>query len=394
MADKTSNSNGKSPRKPGKPIEIPLHASRSNAVTEDETYGALREDNRVVMRHSIALNLDSFIPATEAFNPRPVRDYPALRPATPPFFSVVIPNFNGQRHLAGLFAALDKQTFADFEVIFADDASSDGSVALVEDVYPAARLLTNRRNLGFVANTNAAADAALGRVIVLLNNDTEPDPDWLAELAKTITQHPEAAIVASKLLLFDQRDRLHTTGDLLGRDGIPRNRGVWEEDRGQFDDQTEIFGGCGGAMAIRKDVWQALGGFDEDLWMYLEDVDLAFRAQLAGWKAVFAPNARVYHKLSSSGGDDLSSFYVGRNTLWVLAKNMPTALLLRHLPDIVAAQLHIAIDALRNWRGTAARARLRGQLAGVLGLPGQLRKRRTIQRQRMIEDAELERRLA
>jgi len=392
MTEKLSN--GKSPRKPGnKPVEIPLNASRSNAVTEDTVYGALREDNRVVMRHSIALNLDSFIPATEAFNPRPVRDYPALRAATPPFFSVVIPNFNGQRHLAGLFAALDKQTFADFEVIFADDASSDGSVAFVEDAYPAARLLTNRHNLGFVANANAACDAALGRVIVLLNNDTEPDADWLAELVKTITQHPEAAIVASKLLLFDQRTKLHTTGDLLGRDGIPRNRGVWEEDRGQFDSQTEIFGGCGGAMAIRKDVWQALGGFDEDFWMYLEDVDFAFRAQLAGWKAVYAPTARVYHKLSSSGGDDLSSFYVGRNTLWMLAKNMPTGLLLRHLPEIVTAQLSIAIDALRNWRGTAARARLRGQLAGLAGLPAQLRKRRTIQRQRMVEDAELERRL-
>jgi GT2 family glycosyltransferase len=391
MAD--NQTNGKPPRKPGKPMEIPLHASRSNAVTQDETYGALRDDNRVVMRHSIALNIDSFIPASEAFNPRPVRDYPALRAATPPFFSVVIPNYNGQRHLSGLFAALEKQTFTDFEVILADDASSDGSVAYAEDAHPGVRVLTNRHNLGFAVNANAAVDAALGRVIVLLNNDTEPDPAWLAELAKTICQHPDAAIVASKLLLFDQRDRLHTTGDLMGVDGIPRNRGVWEEDRGQFDSQTEIFGGCGGAMAIRKDVWQALGGFDDDFWMYLEDVDFAFRAQLAGWKAVYAPAARVYHKLSSSGGDDLSSFYVGRNTLWTIAKNMPTSLLLRHLPQIVTAQIEIAIDALRNWRGTAARARLRGQLAGLLGLPAQLRKRRTIQRQRMLEDAELARRL-
>ncbi len=306
---------------------------------------------------------------------------------------MVIPNYNGQRHLAGLFDALQKQTFTDFEVILADDASSDGSVAFVEEAFPTTRVLTNRNNLGFAVNANAAVDAALGRVIVLLNNDTEPDPDWLAELAKTICQHPDAAIVASKLLLFDKRDHLHTTGDTMGLDGIPRNRGVWEEDRGQYDGQTEIFGGCGGAMAIRKDVWQALGGFDEDFWMYLEDVDFAFRVQLAGWKAVYAPAARVYHKLSSSGGDDLSSFYVGRNTLWMLAKNMPTSLLLRHLPEIVAAQGQIAIDALRNWRGTAARARLRGQLAGLLGLPAQLRKRKTIQRQRMLDDAELERRL-
>lgn len=393
MADKTPDPKAKAPRKPGKPIEIPLNSSRTNAVTEDETYGALREENRVVMRHSIALNLDSFTASTDAFTPRPAREYPALRPATPPFFSVVIPNYNGARHLPDLLAALERQTFGDFEVIFADDGSSDDSVACVERLYPAARILTNRHNLGFVANANVACDAAQGRVIVLLNNDTEPASDWLAELARAICRHPDAAIVASKLLLYDRRDHLHTSGDLMGVDGIPRNRGVWEEDRGQYDSQTEIFSGCGGAMAVRREVWEALGGFDEDFWMYLEDVDLAFRAQLVGWKAVFAPDARVYHKLSSSGGDDLSSYYVGRNTLWLIAKNMPTALLLRHLPEIVTAQLRIAADALRHWRGTAARARLRGQLAGLLGLPAQLRKRQLIQRQRMLEDIELERRL-
>lgn len=393
MADKTSNPNGKTPRKRGKPDEIPLYGGRSNAVSDDETYGALRQENRVVMRHSIALNLDSFTASTDAFTPRPQREYPALRPATPPFFSVVIPNYNGQRHLPDLLAALARQTFTDFEVIFADDGSSDDSVASVERLYPQARILTNRRNVGFVANANVACDAALGRVIVLLNNDTEPAPDWLAELAQAICRNPDAAIVASKLLLFDKRDHLHTAGDLLGVDGIPRNRGVWEEDRGQYDSQTEIFSGCGGAMAVRREVWEALGGFDENFWMYLEDVDLAFRAQLAGWKAVFAPSAKVYHKLSSSGGDDLSSYYVGRNTLWLIAKNMPTGLLLRHLPQIVTAQIGIAIDALRNWQGTAARARLRGQLAGLLGLPAQLGKRQMIQRRRMLEDIELERRL-
>lgn len=393
MTDTDKKPSGRAPRKPGKPIEIPLHASRTNAVTEDETYGALREDNRVVMRHTIALNLDSFVPATESFTPRPTRDYPALHPDVAPFFSVIIPNYNGERHLAGLLAALGRQTFTDFEVVLADDASTDGSVAFVESGYPHVRVLTSRQNRGFVANANAACDAALGRVLVLLNNDTEPETDWLAQLALAVCQNPDAAIVASKLLLFDQRTRLHTTGDLMGANGIPRNRGVWEEDRGQYDSQTAIFGGCGGAMAVRREVWQALGGFDEDFWMYLEDVDFAFRAQLAGWKAVFAPAARVYHKLSSSGGDDLSSFYVGRNTLWVLAKNMPGGLLLRHLPQILAAQAEIALDALRHWRGAAARARLRGQLAGLVGLPSQLRKRRQIQRQRLVEDAELERRL-
>jgi GT2 family glycosyltransferase len=377
-------------------IEIPLDTSRSSAVGDEETYNALRADNRVVMRHNIALNLESFSAATETFTPRPERNYASLRPVRPPFFSVIIPNFNGRHHLEALFDALAAQSFADFEVIFADDASSDDSVLFVEGHYADKlnlRLLVNRQNLGFVPNVNAAADAAHGRVLVLLNNDTEPEKGWLAELALAICENPQAAMVASKMLLFDDRDRLHTAGDLLGSDGVPVNRGAWERDTGQYDRQTEIFGGCGGAVAIRREAWRALGGFDEAFWMYMEDVDFAFRAQLSGWKAVFAPRARVYHKVSSSGGDELASFYVGRNTLWIVAKNMPGTLLLKNLPRIVISQLRIALDALRNWRGQAARNRLRGQLAGLLTLPAQLRKRHLIQQRRWSRDDEIAKRL-
>jgi GT2 family glycosyltransferase len=253
--------------------------------------------------------------------------------------------------------------------------------------------MVNRKNIGFASSVNAAADAARGRVLVLLNNDTEPEPTWLAELARAICAYPDAAIIASKLLLFDKRDHLHTTGDQMGIDGIPHNRGVWERDNGQYDDAIEIFGGCGGAVAIRRHVWQALGGFDEDFWMYLEDVDFAFRAQLSGWRAIFAPKARVYHKVSSSGGDELSSYFVGRNTIWTIAKNMPTSLLLRHLPQIASAQFKIALDGLHNIRGRAAQQRLYGQWAGLTGLLQQLRKRSQIQQRRWVADQEIEARL-
>lgn len=305
---------------------------------------------------------------------------PSERAASPsPFFSVVIPNYNGSRHLPDLFAGLNAQTFTDFEIILADDASSDQSVGWVEENAPQTRIMASRENRGFVSSINRSARGSFGRVIVLLNNDTQPEPNFLAELAKTICSHPRAGIVAAKLLLFDERDRIHTAGDMMGRDGIPRNRGVWTIDSGQFDGSQEVFGGCGGAMAVRREIWEALEGFDEDYWMYLEDADFSFRAQLMGWQTVFAPGARVYHKLGASGGDGLSSFYVGRNTLWTLAKNMPTPLLLRHAQQIVTAQLSIAADALRNFRGHAARARLRGQAAGLLGLPRLLRKRAAVQ---------------
>ena len=360
-----------------------------NPIVLDETYHNLREENRVVMRRTIAVNLDSFRAAPDNFDPRPLRNYPALPQVDAPFFSVVVPTFNGLHHMAGVLGALERQTFADYEVIVVDDASADATAQWVAENHTWVRLIVNRRNLGFAASCNTGAAAARGRYLVLLNNDTEPELTWLAELARAIVANPDAAIVASKLLLFDRRDTLHTTGDTLGPDGIPHNRGVWEQDRGQYDAASAIFSGCGGASAYRKDVWQALGGFDEDFWMYLEDVDLGFRARLLGCAAVFAPQARVYHRLSQSGGDTLASYYVGRNTIWLIAKNMPRGLLLRNAPQIVVSQLRIALDALRNWRGEAAQARLRGQWAGLRGLPQQFAKRRVIQPRRQIEDIEL-----
>lgn len=362
-----------------------------NPLVLDDTYNDLRENNRVVMRNAIALNLDTFRAAPEGFNPRPVRTFPPLRETAAPFASVIVPNFNGERYLPVVLDALRAQRFTDFEVIVVDDASSDASVALLEDHYPDVRLVANRRNLGFVHSCNTGAAIARGRMIVLLNSDTEPEPTWLEELVSVFVANPRAATVASKLLLFDRRDTLHTTGDMLGIDGIPRNRGVWERDHGQYDTAADVFSGCGGATAYRREVWEALGGFDEEFWMYLEDVDFGFRARLAGWEAVFAPRARVYHHLSASGGDLLASYYVGRNTIWMIAKNMPRSLLVRNAPAILGSQLAITLDAVRNWRGAAAQARLRGQLAGLLGLPRQFQKRRSIQPRRQIEDKELAR---
>lgn len=362
----------------------------ANPIVEDETYGQLREQNRVVMRHKIALNIDEFRAADEGFTPRPARNDPPLKPARAPFMSVIIPNYNGQRFLPTVLDALARQTFGDFETIVIDDASTDDSVALVERDYPHVRLIVNRRNRGFVASCNLAADVADGRVLVLLNSDTEPEPTWLEELARAIVTNPQAAVVTSKLLLFDERNKLHSAGDMLGVDGIPRNRGVWAQDRGQFDQATVVFSGCGGASAYRRDVWETLGGFDEDFWMFLEDVDFSFRARLLGYETAFAPGARVYHHVTANAGDELASYYVGRNTLWNIAKNMPRRLLLDHWFDIVSAQLGIAADALRNIRGEAARQRLRGQAAGLLGLPRQLSKRRVIQAQKRVGDDEIE----
>lgn len=305
-----------------------------------------------------------------------------------PLLSVIIPHYNGVQHLAVCFNALRRQTYPHLEIILVDNGSSDESVAYTRHNFPEVIVLELGQNFGLTGAINRAIAQSRGEVLVPLNNDTEVDPGWAQALVERLAEFPAAGIVASKMLLFAERNKIHSAGDGFGVNGIPINRGVWQIDSGQFDADTYIFGGCGGAVAYRRSMLNDIGLFDEDLFMYLEDVDLNWRAQLAGYKAVFAPQAVVYHHLSATGGGVLASYYTGRNTMFVLAKNLPGAVFRRHWPAIIGAQLKIAFDALHAWRGAAARARLRGQLAGLLGLPRWLAKR---QRQvKRVDDAYLE----
>ena len=208
---------------------------------------------------------------------------------------------------------------------------------------------------------------ATGEVLVMLNNDTEAEPEWLAALCQALEEHPEAGAAASKMLLFDRRDTLHSAGDMLGPDFMPQNRGVWEIDRGQYDDRIEIFGPCGGAAAYRREVWEQLGGFDERLFMYLEDVDLAWRMQRAGWKSVFrAGGPRLPSSQRHGRRGDRQLLRGPQHDLAAPPLSHP-----RPVAQSPARPLRkIVWEALRAWRGEAARARLRGIWHGLLGREG------------------------
>lgn len=305
-----------------------------------------------------------------------------------PTISVVIPNWNGARLLPACLRSLEAQTLQPLEIIVVDGASTDHSAALLREQFPAVRLLVLERNLGFAGNVNAGLRAARGELLVLFNNDAEAEPTWLASLVGGFDE-PRVGACASKILLHDRRDVLNTAGDVYYRDGTPGNRGAWEVDTGQYDAQTEVFGASGCAVAYRRAMLADVGLFDERLWMYCEDVDLAWRAQLRGWRCRYVPGARVYHRLSATGGGALASYWCGRNFLCVLLQNMPDGLLRRLWPGIVVAQARITLEALRHLRGEAARARLRGQLAALCALPTILARRRVVQGRRLVGDAAL-----
>lgn len=298
--------------------------------------------------------------------------------------SIIIPHWNGLRFLETCLSALQEQTYSDIEVILADNASVDGSQAYTREHFPNVLIEQLPVNRGFTGACNAGMRVASGEYIVLLNNDTEVAPNWVAEIVAAFDRHPEAGIVASKMLLFDQRDHFHTAGDFYRVDGRPGNRGVWQEDIGQFDREEYVFSACGGSSAYRRTMLEDIGFLDDDFFFSLEDIDLAWRAQLQGYRCVYVPTALVYHQLSASGGGVTASFYDGRNALFVLIKNYPRPLLMKHWREILRYQWQDTRDALKAWRGAAARATLRGKLSALWYLPLMLRKRWRIQKERKV----------
>jgi GT2 family glycosyltransferase len=301
-----------------------------------------------------------------------------------PEIAVVVVNWNGSHLLRTCLGSLRRQSFADFETILVDNGSTDDSLALVAQEFPEVRVLPLQSNLGLAGGTNAGIGVTDAPIIATLNNDTEADPRWLAELHTALVAHPEAGSAASKLMLFDRRDVIQSAGDFYGQDGIPGNRGVWQHDDGRYGQSEMIFGACAGAAAYRRTMLEDVGLFEANFFMYCEDVDLAFRCQLLGYRCVYVPTAVVYHMLSATGGGSLASYYCGRNFLRVIARDMPGPLLRRYWPRIVFAQLRLAAESLRHVREPAARAKLRGQIDGLRELPRLVDERRAIQARRRV----------
>lgn len=305
-----------------------------------------------------------------------------------PAVSVVVLNYNGKDYLGACLSSLEKQTFRDFEVILVDNGSSDGSVGYVEDNFPWVRVIALGENLGFCGGNNVGIGEARGEYIALLNNDTEVDPRWLEELKTALdetTNVENVGFCASKILVHGQPNLIDTAGDVFYACGVGGKRAYMEQDNGQYDRAEYVFGACAGAAIYLRAMLDDIGLLDEDFFAYDEDIDLSFRAQLAGYRCLFVPTAIVYHRIGSTLGRD-SDFWLylsRRNMLYVLIKNMPTRLLLRNLHYIAA--YFLLGDLLSMLRGKGKQIR-RARLDNLKNLRKTLGKRKEIQRRRKVSD--------
>lgn len=301
-----------------------------------------------------------------------------------PICSVIIVNWNGRHHIEACLGSLHGQTFGDFEVILVDNGSSDGSLEYVRSKFPWVRLIGLERNFRFCAANNVGVRNSTGKYVALLNNDTEADPRWLAELIAAAESSPECGSFASRMLLFSDREVIDSAGNEYAGSGAAAKRGHLSKSM-EFAQPARVFGACAGAALYRRSMLDDIGLLDEAFSMIFEDVDLGFRAQLAGYPCLYVPAAIVYHKVNASIGTYTYDYvyYGQRNIEFVFFKNMPVRLLLRNLPG------HLLYNFLAfgffTLRGRPF-AFLKGKLDALFDLRRILAGRRYIQAARRISD--------
>lgn len=312
-----------------------------------------------------------------------------------PLVTIAIPTLAGGSVLASCLKALNAQIFTDFEVIIVNNGIGPIELADSGLSFPV-RVLTPGSNVGFGAAINLAARASSSPFLATLNDDTEPDPEWLFALVHEMEQAPRVGMTASRIRFFEAA-RLDSAGMLICLDGSSKQRGhARPDDTFAVSEEALLPSAC--AALYRRKMLDEIGLFDEDYFLYCEDTDLGLRAQWAGWRCRYVATATVRHHYSRTAGafSPLKARFVERNRLWVAAKNFP-ALLLPLVPFVSFARYFWQFTAASQRRGaagafvrsgnsllTAASILFRAHWETLLNLPSLLRKRAALRRTRKI----------
>jgi hypothetical protein len=296
--------------------------------------------------------------------------------------AVVILNYNGERLLPSCVAAVAAQTHPPAEVLVADNGSRDRSLAHLRERHPGVAIAELGRNHGFAGGANRGVAATSAPWVCVLNSDATPAPDWLQQL--TAAPRDERTWALGSVLVSAASGRIESAGDQYAPEGyaykLLRDRPLEELP----DEPYPVFAAPGAAPVFRRDVFDALGGYEERFFLYYEDVDLAFRAVLAGYHALLVPRARVVHRLGATTRSRARArFYVARNSAWCAVRCLPDA-----SPGILARRWAHELRANRPRR--LAPVELAGRAAGLAGVPRALRERRSIQAGRIAAPGQVE----
>jgi len=315
--------------------------------------------------------------------------------------SVILVNLNRLHLLRKALRSIVGQAPVIAEVIVVDNASTDGSPAMVASEFPAVRLIRNTTNKGFCEANNQGIAIATGEFIALLNNDAEAEPAWLDALVHAISRSPRTGMAASKILVFEDPRRIDKTGHLIFLDGQNRGRGSGETDTGQYDTMEDVLWPDGCAALYRHTMLDEIGGFDEDFFAYADDAELGMRARLAGWSCVYAPQAVVrHHRGATLGVRSLRRVeLIERNRVLLAAKLFPWSLLwlngvfyLARLAAGLWAGLmgRGEISRFPGWKNKflVAKSMIRADLEALTLLPRILRKRKAMRRIRRLSTME------
>jgi GT2 family glycosyltransferase len=299
---------------------------------------------------------------------------------------VVIPNLSAAKELVDCLDSLLGQSLQP-HIIVVDNASTDNSVELVETKYPMVELIKHDKNKGYAGGVNPGFRRAIelgAPYTAPFNNDAVADKDWLKHLVTYLDSHPEAGLAACKVLSADGK-HIDSTGDWFTNWGLPYPRGRGETDIDKYDTQTEIFAASGAASLYRVAMLEQIGLLDEDFFAYYEDVDLSFRAQLAGWKVAFVPQSVVRHETSTTGNrvKGFTTYQTMKNLPLLVFKNVPRKYLWQVGWRSLLAHTLFFGRAISRGQGWAA---LKGDAKGTELLFKNFGERRRIQKSRTVSD--------
>lgn len=239
--------------------------------------------------------------------------------------SVVIPNYNGEKYIRTCLISLFNQSLRPGEIIIVDNNSSDKSIDIIEEFKEKVTLVKLDTNKGFSVAVNEGIKRAKGEFVALLNNDTELDKEWLQQLYLAINKDEKIFSCCSKMLRYDNRNIIDDVGDEYNILGWATKTGDGKDSSDYVEDRY-VFSSCAGAAIYRRRIFDEIGLFDENFFAYNEDVDISYRANIYGYKNLFASKAIVYHIGSASSGSRHNDFKVrlaARNNIYLIYKNMP-----------------------------------------------------------------------